>query len=61
MEITSKKQSVIDKLIEKGYSKEQVEGFIAALQETDLARQVNELTTAIIAIVATDVASDLLL
>lgn len=61
MELTDQKQLVINKLIEKGYTKEQAEGFIAALQDTDLARQVNELTTALIAVVATDIASELLL
>lgn len=61
MEISSQKQAVITKLIEKGYSKEQAEGFINALQDTDLARQVNELTNTLLAVIATDIASDLLL
>ncbi|MCB9810688.1 MAG: hypothetical protein H6779_02570 [Candidatus Nomurabacteria bacterium] len=61
MELADQKQLVINKLIEKGYTKEQAEGFINALQDTDLARQVNELTTALITVVATDIASELLL
>ena len=56
METNTQKQIVIEKLIEKGYTKAQAEGFVSALQDTDLARQVNELTTALIAVVAADVA-----
>ena len=61
MELADQKQLVINKLIEKGYTKEQAEGFINALQDTDLARQVNELTTALLAVIATDIASELIL
>ena len=60
MEIESQKNLVIKKLIEKGYSKEQAEGFVAALQDTDLAKEVNELTNAFLAYVAVDIAADLL-
>jgi len=61
MELNSKKQLVIKKLIEKGYSEEQAHGFVAALQDTDLAKQVNDLTNAFLAYVAVDVAADFLL
>lgn len=55
------KQTVIKRLMEKGYTKEQAEGFVLALQDTDIARKVNELTTAVLATVALDVASEFLL
>ena len=61
MELESRKNMVIKKLTEKGYSKEQAEGFVAALQDTDLAREVNELTNALLAVVAADIATDLLM
>ena len=61
MDISNKKQIVINKLIEKGYTKEQAEGFITALQDADLAREVNDLTNAFIAYVAADIAADVLL
>lgn len=61
MQITNQKQLVINRLTEKGFTKEQAEGFVAALQDTDLARQVNELTTALLAVIATDIATDLFL
>ena len=57
MELESQKNLVI----EKGYSKEQVEGFVAALQDTSLAKEVNEFTNAFLAYVAVDVTADLLL
>lgn len=60
MEIVNQKHIVINKLMEKGYTKEQADGFILALQDTDLARQVNELTSTLLTFVATDIASDLI-
>jgi hypothetical protein len=54
-------QIVIAKLMEKGYSREQAEGFISALQDTDLAREVRELTGVVIGITAADIAGDLFL
>jgi hypothetical protein len=61
MSIQTKKQLVVNTLIAKGYSKEQAEGFVTALQDTDLARQVNELTNTVLAMIATDIAADFLL
>lgn len=61
METVDQQQIVIGKLIEKGYSREQAEGFIAALQDTDLAREVRELTGVIIGITAADIAGELFL
>jgi len=61
MDIINQKQLVIKRLIEKGFTQEQAEGFISALQDTDLARQVNELTTALLAVIATDIASEFFL
>ena len=61
IEIKNQKQLVINRLTEKGFTREQAEGFIAALQDADLARQVNELTTALLAVIATDIATDLFL
>ena len=55
------KQIVIDKLMKKGYTKEQADGFVLALQDTDLAKDVNELTTAVLALVAVDIAGELFL
>lgn len=61
METNALKEQIIDKLVERGYILEQAEGFIEALQDSDLARQVNELTNITLGVVVADVASDLLM
>jgi hypothetical protein len=54
------KKLIIEKLIAKGYTEEQATGFILALQDTDLARQVNELTNTLVAVTSIS-ATELLL
>ena len=61
MTIKTQKEVVLNRLVEKGFTKQQAESFVAALQDTDLARQVNELTTTVLAAVAADIVSDLFL
>jgi len=59
MEIKNQKQLVIDRLLQKGFTKEQAEGFVLALQDTHLAKEVNDLTSALLAVIAADIASEI--
>lgn len=61
MDMSDRKNTIINILCERGFTREQAAGFVDALEDSELSRQVNELTGVMLGIIAVDTVDDFLL